>query len=52
MDASFQKGQKVITPDGEGLVEDILDDEITVRLNSGIVKSYSAGQLEDNADQG
>jgi hypothetical protein len=52
MNSTFQKGQKVITPEGEGLVEDILDDEITVKLNSGEIKSFSSEQLEDDSDQG
>jgi hypothetical protein len=48
----FQKGQKVITPDGEGLVEEILGGQITVKLSSGKTGTYSADQLEDDADQG
>ncbi len=52
MKTAFQKGQKVITPDGEGLIEEIIGEEIKVKLNSGSVRSYNSGQLEDDSDQG
>ena len=52
MNINFQKGQKVLTPDGEGLIEEIIGDNVRVKLNSGEIKSYSPDQLEDNADQG
>jgi hypothetical protein len=52
MSIAFQKSQKVITPDGEGLIEDILGEQIIVKLNSGETSTYTADQLEDDADQG
>lgn len=52
MKTAFKKGQKVLTPDGEGLIEEIVGDDIRVRLNSGASKSFTADQLEDNSDQG
>jgi len=52
MNSAFQKGQKVLTPEGEGLIEEIIGEEIIVRLNSGGVKTFNAAQLEDDADQG
>ena len=52
MNSIYQKGQRVITPHGEGFVEEIIGDEIIVKLENGEVKSFSAEQLEDDADQG
>jgi preprotein translocase subunit YajC len=52
MNTALQKGQKVLTPEGEGLIEDVIGDEIKVRLNSGDIKSFSAEQIEDDSDQG
>lgn len=52
MQTAFQKGQKVISPDGEGLIEEISGDEIIVRLQSGEIKTYAADDLEDDADPG
>jgi hypothetical protein len=52
MNTAFQKGQKVLTPEGEGLIEEIRGEEILVKLNTGNVKSFTTDQLEDNSDQG
>ncbi|MDR6943189.1 hypothetical protein [Mucilaginibacter pocheonensis] len=52
MNVIFQKSQKVITPNGEGIVEDILGERVTVKLESGEIKTYNADELEDDADQG
>jgi hypothetical protein len=52
MKTTFQKGQKVQTPEGQGLIEEIIGDEIKVKLDSGSVKSFSEDQLEDDSDQG
>lgn len=52
MNAVFQKSQKVITPDGSGLVEEIIGEEITVKLDTGETRVYTVDQLEDDADQG
>lgn len=52
MNVIFQKYQKVITPNGEGTIEDILGEQVKVKLKSGEVKTYKADELEDDADQG
>ncbi|GAA4099218.1 hypothetical protein [Mucilaginibacter panaciglaebae] len=52
MNTNFQKGQKVLTPDGEGLIEDIIGDKIMVKLNSGQLTTYLSDQIEDDSDQG
>lgn len=52
MNIEFQKGQKVLTPEGEGLIEDLIGEDIVVKLNSGDVKSFHEEQVEDNSDQG
>jgi hypothetical protein len=48
----FQKGQKVITPDGEGYVEEIIGEDISVKLSNGEKREYKEDDLEDDADQG
>jgi hypothetical protein len=52
MNTAFQKGQKVLTPEGEGLIEEIIGEDIIVKLNSGDEKSFSEDQIEDDSDQG
>jgi hypothetical protein len=52
MSIVFQKSQKVITPDGEGLVEEVLGEQVTVKLNSGETKTYTEKDLEDDSDAG
>lgn len=52
MNTNFQKGQKVLTPDGLGLIEEIIGDKITVKLNAGELTTYSADEIEDDSDQG
>jgi preprotein translocase subunit YajC len=52
MNTNLQKGQKVLTPDGGGLVESILEQEITVKLDSGELRKYNDDELEDDSDQG
>jgi hypothetical protein len=52
MNVAFQKSQKVITPDGGGLIEDIIGEDIIVKLDAGGTKTYTADELEDDADQG
>lgn len=48
----FLKGQRVITPDGEGEVTDALGDKITVKLDNGSSETYASGDLQDNSDAG
>jgi len=54
MQTNYQKGQQISTPEGEGIITEIIGDQITVKLNSGDEKSYPAEDLdiEDEADQG
>jgi hypothetical protein len=52
MTTTFQKGQKVITPDGEGIIEEIQNDAIIVKFANGELKTYSPDQLSDDSDAG
>lgn len=52
MNTSFQKGQKVFTPDGQGLIEEVIGEKIIVKLNSGETETYGVEQVEDDSDQG
>jgi len=52
MNTNFQKGQKVLTPDGQGLIEEIIGEKITVKLDSGELTTYPADKIEDDSDQG
>lgn len=47
MNVIFLDTPKVITPDGEGLIIEIISEEVTVRLTSGITQKYHADQLEN-----
>ncbi|WP_419801300.1 hypothetical protein [Mucilaginibacter sp.] len=51
----YEKGEKVITKDGEGVVnkaQQKKDDDIEVKLNTGEVKTYPAADVSDDADAG
>lgn len=48
----YLKGQRVITPDGEGEVVDAVHEQITVKLDEGETKTYNYDQLQDNSDPG
>ena len=52
MTTVFEKGQKVITPDGGGIIEDIQGDAIIVKLDNGELKTYGPDQLSDDSDAG
>lgn len=52
MNTNLQKGQKVSSPDGGGLVESIIGEQVTVKLNSGETKIYHADQVQDDSDAG
>jgi len=52
MTTVFQKGQKVITPDGGGLIEEIQANAIIVKLDNGELKTYRPDQLSDDSDAG
>lgn len=48
----FLKGQRVITPDGDGEVVDSIGDSISVKLDNGETRDFPAGDLEDNNSAG
>ncbi|MGY3215080.1 hypothetical protein [Mucilaginibacter sp. HD30] len=48
----FQKGQQVLTPEGLGTIDEIIGEEITVKLQTGEKKAFSDEELEDNSDAG
>jgi hypothetical protein len=52
MKNKFEAGQRVITPDGEGEVVEVMSNGVKVRLNSGTVKTYPADKLSDDSDAG
>jgi preprotein translocase subunit YajC len=52
MNSNLKKGQKVITPDGEGIVEEVIAEKITVKLSNGQLKTYNSDQLDDDSDAG
>ncbi len=52
MNTNLQVGQRVLTPDGEGTVERINGEMITVKLDSGQTKIYYADQVEDDSSAG
>jgi hypothetical protein len=52
MTTVFEKGQKVLTPDGGGIIEDIQGDAIIVKLDNGQLKTYGLDQLSDDSDAG
>ena len=52
MNTNLQVGQKVLTPDGDGTIEQINGEMITVKLDSGQTKVYYANQVADNSDAG
>ncbi|PWK77208.1 hypothetical protein LX99_03018 [Mucilaginibacter oryzae] len=48
----FLKGQRVVTPDGQGEVTDAIGDKVTVKLDSGTDKVYPADDLQDDSSAG
>lgn len=48
----FLKGQRVISPDGEGEVVDAIGDNITVKLDNGKTETFPSDDLEDNNSAG
>jgi hypothetical protein len=49
---AYVKGQKVLTPSGEGFVENIKGNQITVKLQSGESQTFADSDLEDDSDAG
>ena len=48
----FLKGQRVITPDGEGEVVDAIGNNIEVKLDKGETRIFPSGELQDNNSAG
>jgi hypothetical protein len=48
----FLKGQRVITPQGEGEVVDAIGERIEVKLDSGKTQIFSSDEVTDNNDAG
>jgi hypothetical protein len=48
----FLKGQRVISPDGEGEVVDAVGDKIVVKLDNGQTETFPSGDLQDNNSAG
>jgi hypothetical protein len=48
----FLKGQRVITPEGEGEVTDAIGDNIEVKLDSGETQTFPSDDLQDNNSAG
>jgi hypothetical protein len=48
----FLKGQRVITPEGEGEVTDAIGDRIEVKLDNGKTQTFSSEDVTDNNDAG
>jgi hypothetical protein len=48
----FLKGQRVISPQGEGEVIDAIGDKIVVKLDNGKTETFPSGDLEDNNSAG
>jgi len=52
MSTYLQKGQKVITPDGPGLVEEVYGEKVVVKLENGELKEYPEKDIMDDSDAG
>jgi hypothetical protein len=48
----YVRGQKVITPSGEGFISEASGDRITVKLDSGDTETFDEEDIEDNSDAG
>ena len=48
----FLKGQRVITPEGEGEVTDAIGDNIEVKLDKGETRTFASDELQDNNSAG
>ncbi len=51
----YEKGEKVITKDGEGVVnkaQEQKDNQIEVKLNTGETKTYAPQDVSDDSDAG
>jgi len=48
----FLKGQRVISPEGEGEVVDAVGDNIVVKLDDGATQTFPSADLQDNSSAG
>jgi hypothetical protein len=48
----FLKGQRVITPEGEGEVIDASGDKVLVKLDNGRTETFSSEDMQDNTNAG
>jgi hypothetical protein len=48
----FLKGQRVITPEGEGEVVDAIGDKIEVKLDNSETQIYPSDDIQDNSSAG
>jgi hypothetical protein len=48
----FLKGQRVITPKGEGEVADAIGDKIVVKLDDGSTQTFSSDDVSHNNSAG
>jgi len=48
----FLKGQRVISPQGEGEVIDAIGDKIVVKLDNGATQTFLSDDLQDDSNAG
>ncbi|WP_186292770.1 hypothetical protein [Mucilaginibacter corticis] len=48
----FLKGQRVITPEGEGEVADAIGDKVVIKLDNGTTQTFSSNDVHDNNSAG
>jgi hypothetical protein len=48
----FLKGQRVLTPSGEGEVVDVIGDKIVVKLDNGSTETFPSDDIQDNNSAG
>jgi hypothetical protein len=48
----FQKSQQVCTPDGMGLIEEIIGEKIVVKLDNEETKTYKDEEITDESSAG
>lgn len=48
----FLKGQRVLTPQGEGEVADTIGDKVIVKLDNGHTETFSSDDVHDNNSAG
>jgi uncharacterized protein YueI len=46
------KGQRVVSPDGKGEILETIGDKVVVKLDSGEVRTYASGDIEDDSSAG